>query len=89
MAIQHHWELEVYQLAREARRRIFDLSRGFPKEEMYSLTNQIRRSSRSVCAQIAEAWGRRLYRADFVNRLNQSESEARRDTMLARNGCGV
>ena len=77
MAIQHRWELEVYQLAREARRRIFDLSRGFPKEEMYSLTNQIRRSSRSVCAQIAEAWGRRLYRADFVNRLNQSESEAR------------
>ena len=77
MAIKYHWELEVYQLTKKGRKRIFELSRGFPKEEMYSLTDQIRRSSRAVCAQIAEAWGRRLYRNDFVNRLNQSESEAR------------
>jgi four helix bundle protein len=77
MLVQYHWELEVYQLAREGRKRIFELSRTFPKEEMYSLTDQIRRSSRSVCGQIAEAWGRRPYRADFVNRLNQAESEAR------------
>lgn len=75
--VQYHWELEVYELGKEGRQRIFELSRGFPKEEMYSLTDQIRRSSRAVCAQIAEAWGRRLYRADFVNRLNQAESEAR------------
>ena len=44
---------------------------------MYSLTDQIRRASRSVCAQITEAWGRRLYRADFINKLNIAESEAR------------
>ena len=75
--VQYHWELEVYELGKEGRQRISELSRGFPKEEMYSLTDQIRRSSRAVCAQIAEAWGRRLYRADFVNRLNQAESEAR------------
>ena len=77
MKIQYHWELDVYKLAREGRKRIFELSKGFPKEERYSLTDQIRRSSRSVCAQIAEAWGRRLYRNAFVNRLNQAEGEAR------------
>jgi four helix bundle protein len=75
--VGNYWELDVYNLAKEGRQRVFELSRGFPKGEMYSLTDQIRRSSRSVCAHIAEAWGRRLYRADFVNRLNQAESEAR------------
>ena len=88
MAVKYHWELEVYQLAREGRQRIFKLSKEFPKEEMYSLTDQVRRSSRSICSlrsaitswianHIAEAWGRRPYRADFVNKLNMSESEAR------------
>ena len=77
MAVKYHWELEVYQLAREGRQRVFKLSKAFPKEEMYSLTDQVRRSSRSVCSHIAEAWGRRPYRADFVNKLNMSESEAR------------
>jgi four helix bundle protein len=77
MAVKYHWELEVYQLAREGRQRIFELSKELPKEEMYSLTDQVRRSSRSVCSHIAEAWGRRPYRADFVNKLNMSESEAR------------
>jgi four helix bundle protein len=77
LKIQYHWELDVYKLAREGRESVFGLSKGFPREELYSLTDQIRRSSRSVCAQIAEAWGRRLYRDDFVNRLNQAESEAR------------
>ena len=67
--VVNYWELDVYKLAREGRQRIFKLSRCFPKEEMYSLTDQIRRSSRSVCAQITEAWGRRLYRADFINKL--------------------
>lgn len=77
MKIQYHWELDVYKLAREGRERIFKLSKDFPREELYSLTDQMKRSSRSVCAQIAEAWGRRLYTDDFVNRLNQAESEAR------------
>ena len=77
MKIKYHWDLNVYKSAIESRRRIFDLSKSFPKEELYSLTNQIRRSSRSVCAQIAEAWGRRIYKDDFVNRLNLAESEAR------------
>ncbi len=67
--VANYWELDVYKLAREGRQRIFNLSRCFPKEEMYSLTDQIRRASRSVCAQITEAWGRRLYRADFINKL--------------------
>ena len=75
--VENYWELDVYKLAREGRQRIFKLSRCFPKEEMYSLTDQIRRASRSVCAQITEAWGRRLYRADFINKLNMAESEAR------------
>ena len=75
--VQNYWELDAYKLAKEGRQRIFKLSRGFPKEEMYSRTDQIRRASRSVCAHIAEAWGRRLYRADFINKLNMAESEAR------------
>jgi len=54
--IQSHNELEVYQLAFDAAMRIFELTKGFPKEERYSLVDQIRRSSRSVCANIAEAW---------------------------------
>jgi four helix bundle protein len=75
--VQHYWELDAYKLAKGGRQRIFELSRNFPKEEMYSLTDQIRRASRSVCAHIAEAWGRRRYRADFINKLNMAESEAR------------
>ena len=75
--VENYWELDTFKLAREGRQRIFQLSRRFPKEEMYSLTDQIRRASRSVCAHIAEAWGRRLYRADFINKLNMAESEAR------------
>lgn len=52
------------------------MSKKFPQEEMYSLTDQIRKASRSVCSHIAEAWGRRPYRGDFVNKLNMAESEA-------------
>ena len=59
--IRSHRELEVYQLAFEAAMRIFDLTKGFPKEERYSLSDQIRRSSRSVCANLAEAWRKRRY----------------------------
>ena len=54
---------------------IFELSKNFPKEEKYSLTDQIRRSSRSVCANLAEAWRRRRYKASFVAKLNDAEAE--------------
>lgn len=55
---------------------IFEVSKLFPKEETYSLTDQIRRSSRSVCANLAEAWRKRRYEAAFVAKLSDSESEA-------------
>ena len=55
---------------------LFQLSITFPKEETYSLTDQIRRSSRSVCANLAEAWRKRKYEAAFVNKLSDSEAEA-------------
>ena len=53
--IQHHWQLDVFKLSRDGTRRFFEMSKRFPKEETYSLTDQGRRSSRSVGAQIAEA----------------------------------
>lgn len=74
--VQSHTELESYRKAFEASMQLFEHSKKFPKEEIYSLTDQIRRSSRSVCANLAEAWRRRRYRAAFVNKLNESESEA-------------
>jgi four helix bundle protein len=74
--IRTHRELDVYQMAFEAAMQIFELSKGFPREETYSLTDQIRRSSRSVCANLGEAWRRRRYQAAFVSRLNDSEAEA-------------
>jgi four helix bundle protein len=55
---------------------IFQESKGFPKEETYSLTDQIRRSSRSVCANLAEAWRKRRYKAAFIAKLSDAESEA-------------
>ena len=69
-------DLEVYQLAFEAAMEIFELTKRFPREERYSLTDQIRRSSRSVCANLAEAWRRRRYEGSFVYKLNDSEAEA-------------
>jgi four helix bundle protein len=74
--IRYHWQLDVYKLAVEAAMEIFEHTKSFPKEERYSLTDQIRRSSRSVSAQIAEAWRRRKYEAVFINKLNESEGEA-------------
>jgi four helix bundle protein len=74
--VQSHTDLESYRKAFEAAMQLFEHSRGFPKEETYSLTDQIRRSSRSVCANLAEAWRRRRYRAAFVNKLNGCEGEA-------------
>lgn len=74
--VKYHWQLDVYKLAVDAAMEIFELTKTFPQEERYSLTDQIRRSSRSVSAQIAEAWRRRKYEAVFVNKLNESEGEA-------------
>ena len=74
--IKTHEDLEVYRLAFKAAMKIFELSKNFPAEERYSLTDQIRRSSRSVCSNLAEAWRKRRYRAAFLAKLNDSEAEA-------------
>ena len=74
--ITTHQELEVYQRAFATAMNIFELSRSFPKEETYALTDQIRRSSRSVCANLAEAWRKRRYYAAFVSKINDCEAEA-------------
>ena len=68
-------ELEVYRLSREVSKEIYLLSLNFPKEEKYSLTDQIRRSSRSVGAQIAEAWGKRRYELHFISKLTDADGE--------------
>jgi len=68
-------DLRVYQKAREVSRKVIQLTKTFPKEEMYSLTDQIRRSVRSVGAQIAEAWGKRRYEKHFVSKLTDADAE--------------
>ena len=74
--IVSHRDLEVYQKALAAAMEIFELSKSFPKEEIYSLTDQIRRSSRSVCANLAEAWRKRRYEKAFTSKLSDVEGEA-------------
>jgi len=69
-------ELEVYQLAIKSAMQIFEISKLFPAEEKYSLTDQIRRSSRSVCANIAEAWRKRRYPNAFVSKLSDADAES-------------
>jgi four helix bundle protein len=69
-------DLEVYRVAFDAAMKIYELSKNFPQEEKYSLTDQIRRSSRSVCANLAEAWRKRKYRAVFISKLTDAEQEA-------------
>jgi four helix bundle protein len=76
MKFTKHEDLEVYQLAFKAAMVIFDVSLSFPKEEKYSLTDQIRRSSRSVCANIAEAFYRRKYTGNFTSHLSIAIAEA-------------
>jgi four helix bundle protein len=76
MKIRSHRELEVYILSFDIAMKIFEISKGFPKEETYSLTDQIRRSSRSVCANLAEAFRKRRYPKSFISKLSDSESEA-------------
>ena len=71
-----HRELEVYEMGFEAAMEIFRLSKSFPGEEKYSLTDQIRHSSRSVCANLAEAWRKRRYEGAFLSKLSDSGAEA-------------
>lgn len=74
--INSHKELIVYQLAFKVSMEIFHMTKSFPKDETYSLTSQIRRSSRSVCANLAEAFRKRRYEKAFVSKLSDSEGEA-------------
>lgn len=74
--ILRHQDLVVYKKAVDAAMKVFELSKSFPKEETYSLIDQIRRASRSVPANIAEAWRKRRYKAAFISKLNDSEGEA-------------
>jgi four helix bundle protein len=69
-------ELEVYKMAFEAAMRIFRLTKNFPAEERFSLTDQIRRASRSVCTNLSEGWRKRRYKAVFVNKLSDAMQEA-------------
>jgi len=69
-------ELDVYKLALETAMEIFGISKAFPKEETYSLTDQVRKSSRSVCTNLAEGWRKRRYKAVFINKLSDAAQEA-------------
>ena len=68
-------DLVVYQKARSVAKRIFESTKGFPKDELYSLTDQMRRASRSVGAQMAEAWAKRRYEKHFVSKLTDADGE--------------
>jgi four helix bundle protein len=69
-------DLEVYQVAFAVAMEIFEVSKTFPIEERYSLTDQIRRSSRSVCANLGEAWRKRRYKAAFISKISDCQAEA-------------
>jgi four helix bundle protein len=74
--IQSYKELRVYQAAIDAAMRIFQLTKRFPIEERFSMVDQMRRSSRSVCSNIGEAWRKRRYPTHFKSKLSDSEGEA-------------
>lgn len=74
--INSYRDLRVYQNAMGMAMRIFELTKQFPSEEKYAMVDQIRRSSRSVCANLAEAWRKRRYQAAFIAKLSDAESEA-------------
>ena len=69
-------DLDVYKLALKEATKIFTITKNFPKEETYSLTDQIRRSSRAVNALVAEGWARRMYKAAFINKVNEALGES-------------
>ena len=75
MYVQSYKDLDVYKISRKLAKDVFNLTENFPKDEKYSLTSQIRRSSRSVGAQIAEAWAKRRYPAHFISKLTDADGE--------------
>lgn len=75
MRINSAKDLEVYQKAYSLAMQIFEISKSFPKHEQYSLTSQIRRSSRSVCLNLREAWAKRRYEAHFISKLTDCDGE--------------
>ena len=74
--IRSHRELDVFKMSFNASMKLYEISKGFPREEQYSLTDQIRRSSRSVCANITEAFRKRKYPKAFISKLSDAEGEA-------------
>ncbi|HVM59269.1 MAG TPA: four helix bundle protein [Verrucomicrobiae bacterium] len=76
MRVADYKDLRVYQLAFETTMQVFELTKQFPHEERYALTDQMRRSSRSVCSNIAEAWRKRRYEAAFASKLSDADAEA-------------
>jgi len=74
--IRSYKELRVYQAAIDAAMRIFEITKRFPSEERFSMVDQMRRASRSVCSNIGEAWRKRRYPAHFVSKLSDAEGEA-------------
>jgi len=75
MRINSAKELEVYKKAYELAMKVFEVSKGFPPEERFALTGQVRRSSRSVCLNLREAWAKRRYEAHFVSKLTDCDGE--------------
>ncbi len=75
MGSKNYKEIKVYKLAFEQAMDIFEISKRFPKEEIYSLTDQVRRSSRSVCTNLAEAYRKKRYPAHFVSKISDSDTE--------------
>jgi four helix bundle protein len=82
--IRHFRDLDVYQNALATGLCVYELTKRFPIEERYALTDQVRRSSRSVCANIAGAWRKRRYKAAFISKLSDAEGEASENDRRAR-----
>lgn len=73
--VNFYYELDVYKLSRQLAKDVYTISKGFPSEEKFSLTDQIRRSSRSIGAQIAESWAKRRYINHFISKLTDADAE--------------
>ena len=83
MSVLHAKQLDVYKKAYDMATRVFHLTKRFPRDEAFALTSQIRRSSRSICLNLREAWAKRRYRANFISKLTDCEGEnSETDTSL-------